>query len=119
MIGDVVTIEIANPLPPVHGMADSLQHFRTIAFGVEFMQARITRSYAVPGQVDAALWWNLIPACYRDHVMPCVKRALDKNHGRKLTNETVYAFVIDLNRDIWQHVEPIMPGSIGMHDPEE
>lgn len=113
-----ITITI-DPLPPVMNVAESLERFRTITFGITFMRIGIRRSLAVPGQVDASIWWHATPECYRDQLKPCMERVLQANRGRKLDEAAIEAFVIGLNRDILQNVEPIMPGSIGAHDPED
>jgi Zn-finger nucleic acid-binding protein len=90
---------------------ESLEHFRTIAFGIDWMRSKIQRDRDMAGSLDASIWWATVPECYRPVVEPLLPKALERFRGRKMTAESIDGVIRDLNTLIWESVEPIDPGS--------
>jgi hypothetical protein len=91
---------------------ESLDHFRTVAFGLEVMRKMIGRSRENISSVDAAAWFEgMVPKCYRPAVTACMQRVLERHVGKKLTDGAVYELVVDLNGEISRTVAPIIPGA--------
>jgi hypothetical protein len=98
----------ASPMPDrTHDMAESLDVYRTCAFGVEFMREWIGQTLAMHGVVDATTWFLFVPAVYRRAVQEATQRASKLHVGKLLTAERVHLLVDDINREIWRTVEPV------------
>lgn len=96
----------------IGNVSESLDHFRTVAFGIEVMRDTI-ESERVTSSIEAGTWYEgVVPECYRPAAIDAMTRAFEPYRGRKLVPDTVRAFIDDLNREIWATVEPIAPGEV-------
>lgn len=95
---------------PLRSSFDSLERFRTCAFGHDAMRVAISLSY-VTRQVDASDWFRSVPTCYRKDVARCAAEIVGKYRGRLLDDELVLAIVADLHREIWRSVDPVDPST--------
>lgn len=57
-----------------------------------------------PGQVDASLWFSLVPEAYRRDVLAVAQRVVAEHVGEKVTDELLYQLVCELNSEIWRWV---------------
>lgn len=95
------------PIAVIH-VAESLDRFFTIAFGIEIMRGCIRRGPF--GLIEAGAWLlSTVPEVYREQVAPMLDVVVAMHRGRKLTDDLVRQFVDDLNREISARLEPIRP----------
>ncbi len=115
---DYIKLNLGGMPPRPRTIAESLDRYRTVAFGIEIMLDMI-KAERVNASIEAGPWFHgVVPECYRPFVVEAIARAFEPYRGLMLTEETVYATVVDINREIWATVDPIMPGSIGTFDEE-
>ena len=90
--------------------AESLRKFRTIAFGIEMMRQLITKSDEVPGRVDAAPWWALVPEVYREDALRIAERMFALHRNSMLTDETLDELIVDIAGALGEELEVKLPG---------
>lgn len=91
-----------------HRVDESLEVFGTVQFGIEMMRDLIEISREVAGEIDASIWWSMVPEAYRDDVARVVERVTGELvlRGRKLDQQALYLFVAELNDAIWRDITP-------------
>lgn len=106
-----VAVTLVGPLPRhIATTADSLERFRTVAFGIEIMRDMIAPQRAAVPTFDASDWLHgVVPECYRPSVLEAIERAFAPHRGEKLTRDGALAIVVEMNREIWATVAPIDP----------
>jgi hypothetical protein len=111
-IDDHVTITIVDsePRPQPITVAESLERFRTVAFGLEVMKDNISIS-PIAGLVDATTWFQVIlPECYRDPAWPIIEEVFQRHRGKRLTRVSLLVLIHELCGELAARIEPIMPG---------
>jgi hypothetical protein len=88
-----------------YSAAESLDHFGTVAFGLETMRRLIGVDH-VHHRVDGVAWFATVPRSYRDAVEHIVSEVFDRHRGSKLLEREVDDFIRELNSMIWARVEP-------------
>lgn len=99
--------------------ATSLDRFGTVAFGPGLMnvnatcfddEGRTRRLFSIVpshGAISLDYWFTFVPEIYRAAVTAEVQRIFPRFNKTKLTPQQLAIFVADLQRSIWDNVEPV------------
>lgn len=105
----VTLVGLQPPRPPQIKISDSLDRFRTVAFGIELMRQTIHMDRISQG-IDVTQWFlGVVPECYRGQVTAIVASVLEMHRGERLTDARVEAYIDDLNRQLGDRLIPVDP----------
>lgn len=101
-----VALTIVGMPPAPISSGESLERFGTVSFGIDTMHRMIEIDRFVGGKISAVTWWEFVPLTYRDDVHQLLQEVFMQHRGERLSEATLYDFVVDLHRAILRGVQP-------------